>query len=174
MKGRKSFTAAAKIGRVDQGGPVGIQLGDEGIPATPVNILERRIHRREVVGIGESRHVGFAGIVHNDVPAILDTAAAAEIGGIDQRGPRRAELGDEGVLEAFELPLWGIQGGKVSRRGRSRYVGAAGFVHGNTPAGEFIVTTTQESGIRERGPVGIQFGYEDVGGAPPRRLPGRD
>src|SRR5205823_13663699 len=73
--------AAAEIGGVDEGGAGGIELRHEGVPAAAAVGCRRR--RREVAGVGFTRHEGVAGRVHRNAEACL-SAAAAEVGGVNE------------------------------------------------------------------------------------------
>src|SRR5206468_3869760 len=100
------FAAAAQVGGVDQRGSRGVELGDEGISfedrsgvAPAVSPLERSRGCREVGRASVARQVGVAGRVHSDPRARL-IAAAAEVGGVDQRGAGCIELRHTCVGEA--------------------------------------------------------------------------
>ena len=96
------------------------KLGHEGVVVAPIGGLQG-VGGREVGRIGDARHVGVAGRVHGDAIAII-TAAAAEVGGVDQGRARRVQLRHEGVGDApEEWPAGGWRSGSWSIRcSRSR------------------------------------------------------
>ena len=121
---------AAEVGGVDEGGAGRVQLGHEGVAAARVGGLER-IGGGEVGRIGVARDVGVSGGVHGDAVAAV-VAAAAEVGGVDEGGAGRVQLGHEGVGRRRALAAWsGLGGGEVGRVGVARDVGVPRAVHGD-------------------------------------------
>src|SRR5206468_7922847 len=86
-----------------------------GVQTCALPICARR--RQEVDGRGASRHVGVALGVHGDAIALV-VVAAAEIGGVEEGGPCRVELRDEGGGDATK--------GRLDRALRRREVGGTG------------------------------------------------
>ena len=124
--------------------------------------LESPPGRRKVGRNGEARHVCVAGCIHGDAVALLRTAAA-EIGGVHERGARGIELRHkdvDGVERCIERP-W--RRGEVGRNGGARHVGVAGHIHGD--AGGYITIAAAEVGgvdehrIDDQRPAAVIRGY---------------
>ena len=113
VAGVRAAAAAAQIGRIDEGGPGRVELGDEDVGWAVCksrarddakHVLANRVLNETARGAGKVRrggppgHIGVAGCVHGD-PLAAVIADAAQIGRIDEGGPGRVELGDEGVVE---------------------------------------------------------------------------
>src|SRR5580700_5664125 len=108
--------AATYIGGVNQRRAGGVDLGDDGVPIASVGCLEGAGRRRKSAGDGVAGDVRAARAIDGDAVARTShvvTAAAAEIGGVNQSGSRRSDLGDESVPVASESGLQRILCRKV-------------------------------------------------------------
>ena len=145
---------ATQIGRIDEGGPGRVELGDEGVgEAASIRVLNETARRAgEVCRVGGPGHIGVAGGVHGDPVAVV-LFAAAQIGRIHEGGPGRVELGDEGVGEAASIRVLNEtarRAGEVCRVGEPGHIGVAGGVHGDPVAG-VLVAATQIGGPGQHG-----------------------
>src|SRR5207245_645222 len=89
------IAAAAEVGGVAQRRAAGIELRHKNIELTAAKSWLQRIRRREVGRLGLPRHVGLAGSVYGNAhvrAAAALIAAAAEVGGVDQRRAGGIEL----------------------------------------------------------------------------------
>ena len=129
--------AAAQVGRIDQPGSGRVQLRHKGVEiAAGVGRLGRPCGRREIGGDRAARHVGAARVVHGDIEADINVAAA-QVGRIDQPGSGRVQLRHKGVENAAVVGRLGRPCGRreIGRGGVARHVGAARAVHGDALAG---------------------------------------
>ena len=119
--------------------------------------------RRKIARGLRAGHVGATRGVQRHTESHI-VAAAAEIGGVDQRGTRGIELRDKGVDATARQRLERIGGdGKIQGLGPAGHGGIAGSVDGDTrpevPAG-----AAEVGGVDQGGGVGIDFGDEQIVG----------
>ena len=78
---------AADIAGVEERGAGGVHLGNEGVVGVAVVREARTAEDREgrPGGIGTSRYIGIAGVVHGDAAAFI-ISVAADVAGVDQGG----------------------------------------------------------------------------------------
>ena len=154
VDGQASVIATApKVGGGFQCGTAGTQPSDEGVcGATAESGLEgtRRVNtcHGEVIRLGKAGHVCAPAGTHGDGQASV-IAATPEVGGIDQDGAGRAQLGDEGVFATGQIELEGTQWartrrGEIGGHGKTGDVDVAGGVHGNAQAS--LIAATPEIG----------------------------
>ncbi len=160
-------TAAAEVGRVEEGGAGRIHLRHEGI-AEGVDRGLDRVRRGEVGRKGASRDIGVAAAVHGDAAdgqteaaeAVFEIAAA-EVGRVEEGGAGRIHLRHEGIDHAAERGLDRVHRGEVGRRGESRDIGVAAAVHGDAEAPVFGAAA--EVGRVEEGGAGrIHLRHEGI------------
>src|SRR5439155_30689 len=124
--------AAAEVGGVDKRRARGVELRHESVREVKGG-LEGARGGGEVRREGPTRHVRAAGGIHGNAVGRV-TAAAAEVGGVDQGGAGRIKLRHEGVA-ASGGRLEGTRcRGKVYRASPTRHVGVAGGIHGDAEA----------------------------------------
>src|SRR5262249_57427911 len=89
----------AEICRVDEGRAWRVELRHERVSESAKSRLERPGGRGEVGRFGKASHIGVARGVHRDAESVF-AAAAAEIGGVDERRTRGIQPRHEGVEAA--------------------------------------------------------------------------
>jgi hypothetical protein len=99
----------------------------------------------EVGRPGITCDVRIAGGVNGNRVGVIPVTSS-EIGGVDQGGAGRVELGDEGVTGPCKRPLIGILSGEVGGIGIACDVRIAGGVDGNG-TGEIIVASSEIGGV---------------------------
>ena len=128
--------AAAEISGIDEGGAGGIDLHNESVPSRE-RCLESPDRRREIGGVGLTRHVAVAVGIHGD-----PVARTVKEFGIDEHRAGGVELRHEAA---------------------ARYVGVAIGVHGDAVATAAIAE--EVGGIDEGGACGIELCDEGAGTA---------
>src|ERR1700733_248321 len=114
---------------------------------------------REIPGIRNPDHISITERIQIDPPAYFP-AAAAEIGGVDQRIAGWVQLGGKGILRALEAGLKSPLGRwKVRGEGGSDDVSASGCIHFDLIRG-FIVAAAQVGGEEDRTGRAIHLGDE--------------
>src|SRR5262249_24991971 len=161
----ESEAAAAQVGGVDQGAARGVQLGHEGVAndgvAAPPEGRLQGVGRGEVGGTGVAGEVGVAGAIHRDAVADV-VAAAAQVGGVDQGGARRVQLGHEGVHAAVQGRLEGAGGGgEVGGGGAAGEVGVARPVYRDGVA-LGAAAAAQVGGVQQGAARGIELAHEGI------------
>ena len=157
-------TAASQVGRIDECGPGGIDLGDKGVR----NPLESRLvgtGGRKVARFGDARDIGVLSGVDGDAHGQV-VPVPPEIGRIEERRSVAFHLGQEGVTETYESipPVY-----RLERRNQGKIRGVRATGHVDIPIlvegepGSRIPARTPEIGREQECRTGrVELADEDV------------
>src|SRR5262249_10170040 len=158
---------AAEVRRVHQGRAGGVDLRDEGVAEAEIRRLDGVLDR-EVRRAGLAGDVRVVGGVYGGVQAAVG-AAAAEVGGVDQRGAARIELRDERVAGPDVARLDGVLNREVRRARLAGDVGVADRV--DRDIGPLVLAAAAEVGrVQQSVARGIDLRHEARLPAPAPRL----
>src|SRR5207244_8263125 len=116
-----AIVTPVQIGEEDVRRAAGIELRHKNILVAAQSRLQR-MRRGEVERLGPPRYIGITSSVHGNAGAIVK-AAAAQVGGVDQRRAAGIELRHKSNLGAAESRLRRMRCREVGRLGRPRYIG---------------------------------------------------
>src|SRR5262249_6662258 len=152
------------VGRINQGRPAGVQLGDVGVRRSVEDRLNG-VDRWKVRRVGCACQVSVAGTIHSNAAAVV-IVAAAEVGRVDEGAAGGVQLRHEGVggmaaAAPVESRLQGVLGREVGRGGSAGDVGVAGAVHRDAAA-NVIVAASEICGVNQGSAGGVDLRYEGV------------
>ena len=154
----------AQVAGRHQGGAGGGEGGDEGVGGAPALHPLEGLGGGEVGRAGDADHGDAADLVDEDAGAAVGPAPA-QVGGVDELGPGRVDLGDEGVGVAV---LAGLEGVRLDREvGRVGDAGDVGRPLAVDRDGRALVgvAAAEEGGVHQVVAGGAELGDEGVGEA---------